>query len=381
MAPSYERRKYSGSAVVSAISAGITNSTTEFDVVDASSFPTDSFFCVIDEGLAGEEKIFVTTRTGNTLEAVLRGEDGPAAQIHSAGAAIRHVFVAQDADEMNAFTSALQFKGDLMTHGDSVGPLPLSIGAEGDLLRVSGTEATGLAYVTPYSVVTEFFSLPGDLLVGTGGGQFSSFGMQNNGSVFTVDDDAPLARFSYQKPIAAVTDLQMHNFTGADLWDGRVVYNTSFNQLMTYDMGPANAWKGTRSDWAGAVGNNGTVTADNTEKTTATVTVPDQGCAGTIMLFARVRIAKSLAGEPWLARLKNSTGIIGAHAGDPSLDTPWTNVSFNITTADTMVAGASKTFTLVIVSTLNTASTASFTADSTVHRIDALFVPTGTIPF
>lgn len=149
MSTPYALRNYSGAAVQTTIVGGITNASSTFVVADGSSFSASNFFCVIDEGTALEEKVFVGARSGNTFSSVTRGEDGPAAQAHAPGATIRHCYVAQDAAEANAFTAVQTTKGDTIERGAGAGPLRLAVGADETVYTASSAAASGKKWAVP----------------------------------------------------------------------------------------------------------------------------------------------------------------------------------------------------------------------------------------
>ena len=100
------RREYKGAATPTTITGGITNSSTSLTLTDATNWPTGSFSLVIDPGLAGEEKILATSRSGTTVTLTTRGYDNTTASSHNAGAIIYPVPTAVDFDEANAHVNA-----------------------------------------------------------------------------------------------------------------------------------------------------------------------------------------------------------------------------------------------------------------------------------
>lgn len=99
-----ERREISGGVIAQTLSANINNTSTTFDIADGSSFPTgdDNYFVIsIDRGSASEEKILVSSRTGNSFLVQQRGYDGTTASSHNAGAVIDHVLDAVAVQSMN----------------------------------------------------------------------------------------------------------------------------------------------------------------------------------------------------------------------------------------------------------------------------------------
>jgi hypothetical protein len=100
------RREYKGAATPTTLSANINNSATSLTITDSTNWPTGSFSLVIDPGLAGEEKILATSRSGTTVTLTTRGYDNTSASTHTTGAVIYPVPTAVDFDEANAHVNA-----------------------------------------------------------------------------------------------------------------------------------------------------------------------------------------------------------------------------------------------------------------------------------
>ena len=103
-------REYAGGAKRTTLSASITSVSTSLNVTDGAGYPTGAagpFAIAIDVGLAGEEKVLIATRTGNsmTVAASGRGYDGTTATAHSGGS-VDHVITAVDIREANAHVNA-----------------------------------------------------------------------------------------------------------------------------------------------------------------------------------------------------------------------------------------------------------------------------------
>lgn len=108
------RREYAGAAQKAYLTTALGGTTGDLSIVcdNLTNWPTGNagfpFFIVIDRGLASEEKILCSTRSGDTLAVynvggvVGRGQDGTTVTAHSNNAAVEHVFTATDADEANA---------------------------------------------------------------------------------------------------------------------------------------------------------------------------------------------------------------------------------------------------------------------------------------
>lgn len=112
------RREYKGAAQAASLTVALGGSTGDLTITcdDLTNWPTGTggrpFYVVIDRGLANEEKILCTSRTGNTLavfdDGIVtgRGSDDTQATGHSNNAVIEHVFTATDADEANAHVNS-----------------------------------------------------------------------------------------------------------------------------------------------------------------------------------------------------------------------------------------------------------------------------------
>jgi hypothetical protein len=102
-----ERREFSGAVITQSLAAGINSSVLSFSVGDGSTFPTgsvNSFVVVIDRAHANEEKVLISSRSGNTFTISQRGYDGTIANSHTSGASVDHIFDAVSAQDMNTTT-------------------------------------------------------------------------------------------------------------------------------------------------------------------------------------------------------------------------------------------------------------------------------------
>ena len=149
----YELGDFSQTAVDTALSAGIIAG--DITTIDATTgWPTGGangpFFAMIDYDVAGKELVLVTSRTGNTLQNVARGQGGTPAAAHSAGAKIRHIHTARDADEANYAVSqtvgAVTTKGDLLaaTAANTLARRP--VGANNQVLIADSAQADGIRW-------------------------------------------------------------------------------------------------------------------------------------------------------------------------------------------------------------------------------------------
>lgn len=248
MSPPYGIKNFAGAAVVTYLASGITNSAATFTVTDGSTFPTANFSCVLDEGLGTEEKVFVGSRSGNTFSSVTRGEDGPVAQAHTTGCSVRHCFVAQDAQEANNVASTLTTKGDILVRAAAGGPARLAVGASGSYLRANSSPALGLEYTTDPLEVTDF-NAKGDLIAATANDAMALLGVGGQGKVLTATPSAATG-LGYDFPTSVFTTTQRDALTGGDLWNGRIIYNSTTTALEMlfggswYRIGAADPWIG-----------------------------------------------------------------------------------------------------------------------------------------
>lgn len=99
-----ERREFAGAVVAQSLSANINPTSTSFSVTDGSTFPTgdlNNFVVSIGRGEPYEEKILVSSRSGNTFLVAIRGYDGTTPIAHTAGEIVDHVLDATAVQSMN----------------------------------------------------------------------------------------------------------------------------------------------------------------------------------------------------------------------------------------------------------------------------------------
>lgn len=138
------RREYKGAATPTTLASTITNSATSLTITDATNWPTGSFSLVIDPGLAGEEKVLATSRTGTTVTLTTRGYDNTSASSHVSGAVIYPVPTAIDFDEANAHVNA-----STGVHG-----LTGAVVGTTDSQALTNKDLTGSGNTFPSTVVT-----------------------------------------------------------------------------------------------------------------------------------------------------------------------------------------------------------------------------------
>lgn len=102
-----ERREFTGATISEALTANISNSDSSFSVTSGVSFPsgsTNPFVVSIGRGTVNEEKILISSRSGNTFTVSSRGYDGTTAVAHTAGEYVDHVLDATAIQSMNKYS-------------------------------------------------------------------------------------------------------------------------------------------------------------------------------------------------------------------------------------------------------------------------------------
>jgi hypothetical protein len=115
------RYTHSGNAPQTTLVGDITSTSTSIVVADGTGYETaGKFWIAIDPDTASEEHMLINARTGTSMTLVSaadRGLDDTAAQAHSSGAIVRHIWSAVEADDValqsadNAFAGANTFAG------------------------------------------------------------------------------------------------------------------------------------------------------------------------------------------------------------------------------------------------------------------------------
>ncbi len=72
------------------LSSAITNVATSIPVVNGANFPTSNFSIVIGDTVSGREVVLCSSRSGNTITASARGQQGTSAIAHASGKAVVH---------------------------------------------------------------------------------------------------------------------------------------------------------------------------------------------------------------------------------------------------------------------------------------------------
>ena len=149
------RREYQGAATPTTITSAITNSATSLTLTASTGWPTGSFSAVIDPGLAGEEKILCTSRSGATVTITTRGYDGTTAASHNAGATIYPVPTAIDFDEANSLINTPTTKGDILAATGAGAMARTAVGANTTVLTADSTQANGVKWASPSPATTK----------------------------------------------------------------------------------------------------------------------------------------------------------------------------------------------------------------------------------
>lgn len=102
------RKEFLGSVVATTLSSNVSNTDISFTAVDGSTFPTGSsgnpFVVVLSRGTVNEEKILISSRTGNVFTISQRGYDGTISANHTAPSSVDHVLDALTMQNMNTTT-------------------------------------------------------------------------------------------------------------------------------------------------------------------------------------------------------------------------------------------------------------------------------------
>ena len=112
-----ERREFAGAVQSTTLPDPVSNTAISFDIGSGSSFPsgaTNPFAIIVSRGEAEEEKMLVSSRSGDTLTISVRGYDGTTPQNHLAGAVVDHVLDSNTIQSMNTYTydtAILQWMG------------------------------------------------------------------------------------------------------------------------------------------------------------------------------------------------------------------------------------------------------------------------------
>jgi len=142
MANEWIRKDFAGGAQKTDITGGaISGSATSITVVDGSTYPDGSagkFVIVIDRNTGSEEKVLITSRSGNTLTVSDRGYDGTAAVGHADGADVEHVMDAYSIEQALAHAAAASAVGSMSYRSAAFAYAEIVAGATGTVLKITG---------------------------------------------------------------------------------------------------------------------------------------------------------------------------------------------------------------------------------------------------
>lgn len=130
------RYSHSGAAPDTTLVGALTDTATAITVASGTGYPTGAggkFWIAVDPDTASEEHVLVNARTGTSLTLVSsadRGLDDTTAQAHPAGATIRHIFSADEADDMALQSSANTFVAANVFDNTSASVIPLSVNGD-----------------------------------------------------------------------------------------------------------------------------------------------------------------------------------------------------------------------------------------------------------
>lgn len=215
-------KNFVGNAAATTLSSGINNSATSIPVTDASTWPTTNFNVVIDRGLVGEEKVFCTSRSGNTLT-VTRAADNTTAAAHSSGAAVEHTAFAADFqaadDHRNASAAVHGLTGTVVGTSDAqtLTNKTLTAPVIGDFTNANHTHATtgqGGAVTVAYTVSSYTPALPAGWSLGNGTitGKYVQLGKLTFVDIYldfgTTTTGSGAVDLTFTLPVAADTTIQ-----------------------------------------------------------------------------------------------------------------------------------------------------------------------------
>jgi len=150
------RREYQGAATPTTITSNITNSSTSLTLTSTTGWPTGTFSLVIDPGLAGEEKMLATSRSGSTVTITTRGYDGTTATSHLAGAIIYPSPTAIDFDEANNLINLPTTKGDILAATGAGAMARVGVGANNSFLVADSSQTAGVKWTTNAGTMTQW---------------------------------------------------------------------------------------------------------------------------------------------------------------------------------------------------------------------------------
>lgn len=201
-------RKWSSISTETSLSANITSSQTTMIVLSATNLlggvnpaslsSADDFIVVLDPDTTSEEIVRVTAASGNLLT-IVRGHDSSTAKVHTSGAAVRHMAIAEDFRNAAPAAAASQVLAIFLGNKAS----DPALDNEGNAL-VAGQQYynttinamkvyNGTSWITisvNFSVDLTTFNAKGDLLVATANDVYTNLAVGANGLVLTANSAA-----------------------------------------------------------------------------------------------------------------------------------------------------------------------------------------------
>lgn len=144
----FPRRAYEGAATPTTIVSGVDTAASTVTLADSTGWPTGfPFFVILDQEILASQEKCIATRSGVTLT-ISRGEDGTTPKSHVAGASIKPIFSAVEADEANQMAALITTRGDSIRGGVSGTPERLALGTSGHIKTSNGTDEVWAAPAT-----------------------------------------------------------------------------------------------------------------------------------------------------------------------------------------------------------------------------------------
>jgi hypothetical protein len=178
----YAIRNYSGAAVKTYLTTGMTTGDTATTINDPTGWPSSAFWALFDVATVNEELVYVATRSGSNLTGIVRNITGAGAKSHQAGTSTFawHSGAFQDFVEANAIAAALTTKGDSLWKGGtaSVAPARLAAGTDQQIIRYKAANSLGVE-------TTHLGSIP---VFATTGARDAAIPSPSGGQACYVDD-------------------------------------------------------------------------------------------------------------------------------------------------------------------------------------------------
>lgn len=158
MAHEFARKEIKGGVPATKLASGIGSGDSTMTILSGTGWPTGSpgpFEVVISRGLASEEHLLCSARSGTTITIEDRGYAGTSAQSHASAATVEHAVLAPTIDQANRLANLMTAVGQLVGHN---GTNPVAISApsgDGQFLVSDSDETAGLTFVPIPDVVRD----------------------------------------------------------------------------------------------------------------------------------------------------------------------------------------------------------------------------------